>query len=53
MMTAVFAIVRRRPGVIALSNNSFLACACISIAIATPIRWPDSEANGGAPSSFR
>ena len=46
MMTAVFTIVRRRPGLVASSASSFLACGCISIALATSMVWPDLKANG-------
>ncbi len=53
MMTAVFTIVRRRPAVVSLSASSFLACGCISIALATSTVWPDLKANGLAFSSFR
>jgi len=46
MMTAVMTIVRRRPDVVASYASSFLACGCISIALATSTRWPDLKTNG-------
>jgi hypothetical protein len=53
MMTAVITIVRRRPGVVASSTNSFFTCGCFSIALATSVVWPDLKVKGLAPSSFR
>jgi hypothetical protein len=53
MMTAVITIVRRRPGVVASSAGSFLACRGISIAFATSMVCPDLKANGLALSSYR
>ena len=48
MIVAVFAIVRRRPGLIAASAKSFLACWCISITLATHASSTACDARPGA-----
>jgi hypothetical protein len=51
-MTAVITIVRRRPGLMALTASSFLACGCISIALGTSMACSNRKANGMAFLSF-